>query len=121
VAGRSDDDQGRYRAFVYADLDADGTEEMVDIGDLSGGSASAHGINNYGEIAGGSADTSGRGRAFRDTPADDNGPAVMEDLGDFGFYTKDPGTGCGAHDINDAGHVVGQTGNLKKIRNTSAV
>ncbi len=109
VAGESTDENGTERAFVYTDVDGDGTEEMEDIGDLGGDRAQARGINDSGQVTGTSHILLDNGatstQPFRYTPG-----VGMENLGDFGTG----GTISGGFDINDAGHVVGVAGNAPK-------
>lgn len=91
-------------AFLYTDADGDGTQEMIDIGDLGGNWAIPYSINNYGQVTGVSrivdSPLSRYQRAFRYTPGVAGLPGVMENLTPLL-------EGSAGNDIDDNGHVVG--------------
>jgi probable HAF family extracellular repeat protein len=117
VAGTLDAGGLTRGAFVYTDVDGDGVEEMVDIGDLGGGWARAWAINNQGQVTGESdtdVTTILDQHAFRYTPGEDGLPGTMEDLGILGPPDSLWNDSIG-NEINDNGHVVGIacTGKIK--------
>lgn len=97
---------GQQRAFLITDNDgifANGGLTITNLGTLAGGSSSADGINNLGQVVGVSNDKAGQPHAFRYSGG------VMTDLKTLVGNPTQGENSSYANAINDAGQIVGNS------------